>query len=146
MALVVKNLPAKAGDMGLISGLARSPGVANGSPLRYSCLENAMDRGAWGATVPGDTESDMTETKHAFWRPPNPFWKILVFVGGSGLSLCWAPTAPGSSESRSWVWEAPQSLELPAGPAAIILQPRCLGQVATAQQPRGRQQMATNEG
>ena len=28
-----------------------SPGGGNGNPLQYSCLENAMDRGAWQATV-----------------------------------------------------------------------------------------------
>ena len=50
---MVKNLPAKQeGDTGLISGLGRSPGVGNGNPLQYSCLGNAMDRGAWQATVP----------------------------------------------------------------------------------------------
>ena len=32
-----------AGDPGLISGLGRSPGEGNGSPLLYSCLENSMD-------------------------------------------------------------------------------------------------------
>ena len=32
-ASVVKNLPASAGDMGLISGLGRSPGEGNGNPL-----------------------------------------------------------------------------------------------------------------
>ena len=26
--------------------LGRSPGGGNGNPLQYSCLENAMDRGA----------------------------------------------------------------------------------------------------
>ena len=31
--------------------LGRSPGVGNGNPLQYSCLENSMDRGAWQATV-----------------------------------------------------------------------------------------------
>ena len=54
MALVVKNLPANAGDTrdsGLIPGLERSPGGGNGNPLQYSCLENPMDRGAWQATV-----------------------------------------------------------------------------------------------
>jgi len=53
---VVKNLPANAGDTrdsGLISGLGRSPGVGNGNPLQYSCLENSMDSGAWWATVYG---------------------------------------------------------------------------------------------
>ena len=50
---VVKNLPASARDVGLISGLGRSPGEGNGNPLQYSCLENPMDRGAWRATVHG---------------------------------------------------------------------------------------------
>ena len=35
------------GDPGSILGLGRSPGEGNGNPLQYSCLENAMDRGAW---------------------------------------------------------------------------------------------------
>ena len=51
---VVKNLPAYAGDkrdVHLIPGLGRSHGRENGNPLRYSYLENPMDRGAWRATV-----------------------------------------------------------------------------------------------
>ena len=43
---VVKNLPANAGDMGLIPGSGRSPGGGNGNPLKYSCLENPMDLGS----------------------------------------------------------------------------------------------------
>ena len=36
----------------------RSPyGEGNGNPLQYSCLENAMDRGVWQATVLGVTKS-----------------------------------------------------------------------------------------
>ena len=50
-----------AGDPGLIPELGRSPGEGNGNPLRYSCLENSMDRGAWWATVHGFAELDMTE-------------------------------------------------------------------------------------
>ena len=46
-----------AGDLGSIPGLGRSPGEENGNPLQYSCLENAMDRGAWQATVHGVTKS-----------------------------------------------------------------------------------------
>ena len=53
MDSVVKNLPANAGDMGLIPGLGRSLGEGNGNPLQYSCLENLMDRGTWQATVHG---------------------------------------------------------------------------------------------
>ena len=45
------------GDLGLISGPARSLGEGNGYPLQYSCLENSMERGAWWATVHGVTQS-----------------------------------------------------------------------------------------
>ena len=54
VALVVKNLPANAGDIrdkGSIPGLGRSPGERHGNPLQYSCLENPMDRGAQWAIV-----------------------------------------------------------------------------------------------
>ena len=53
MALVVKNLPAKAGDLkaqGPIRELGSPPGVGNGYPLQYSYLENPMDRGVWWTT------------------------------------------------------------------------------------------------
>ena len=56
----VKNLPSIAGDtrdMGSIPWLERSPGVGNGNPLQYSCLENSMDRGAWWTTVHGVPKS-----------------------------------------------------------------------------------------
>ena len=43
---MVKNLPAQAGDIGLIPRLGRSLGEGNGNPLQYSCLGNPMDRGA----------------------------------------------------------------------------------------------------
>ena len=56
---MVKNLPADAGDMGLIPGSRRSP--EEGMALWYSCLGNPLDRGAWRATVHGVAkESDMT--------------------------------------------------------------------------------------
>ena len=49
-------------DVGSIPGLGRSAGEGNGNPLKYSYLENPMDRGVWWATVHGVTkESDMTE-------------------------------------------------------------------------------------
>ena len=57
VSLAVKNPPDNAGDPGSILGLGRSPGEENGNPLQYSCLENPMDRGAWGATVRGVTKS-----------------------------------------------------------------------------------------
>jgi len=54
VALVVKNLPANAGDVrdeGSIPGLGRSLGEEHGNPLQHSCLKNPMDRGAQKATV-----------------------------------------------------------------------------------------------
>ena len=53
VVLLVKNLPANAGDSGSIPGLGRSPGEGNGNPLQYSCLGSPMDKGAWQATVHG---------------------------------------------------------------------------------------------
>ena len=54
IVLVIKNLPANAGDIrdtGWIPWWGRSPGGGHGNPLQYSGLENPMDRGAWWATV-----------------------------------------------------------------------------------------------
>ena len=56
VVLVVKNLPANAGDVGSIPGLGRSLG-GNDNPLQDSCLGNPMDRGAWRAIVHGFTKS-----------------------------------------------------------------------------------------
>ena len=60
VALVIKILPANAGDTGdagSIPGLGRLPEGRHGNPLQYSCLENPMDRGTWWATVHGVTKS-----------------------------------------------------------------------------------------
>ena len=56
VVLVVKSLPANAGDRRVASsnpGLGRSPGEGLGNPLQYSCLEISMERGAWQATAHG---------------------------------------------------------------------------------------------
>ena len=60
VALVVKNLPANAGDTedtGSIPGLGSSPTRRNGNPFQYSCLENSVERGAWWARVCAVTKS-----------------------------------------------------------------------------------------
>ena len=58
---VVKNLPASTGS---IPGLQRAPGVRNGNPFQYSCLENSMNRGVWQATVHGVAKS---QTRLSNW-------------------------------------------------------------------------------
>ena len=60
VVLVVKNLPANAGDVrdvSLIPGSERSPGGGNGNPLQYSGLGNHMGRGTRQATFHGVTKS-----------------------------------------------------------------------------------------
>ena len=69
---MVKNPPANAEDIrvaGSLPGSERSPGGANGTALRYSCLEDFMDRGAWWTIVQGAIESDTTECMHTHTKP-----------------------------------------------------------------------------
>ena len=57
---VVKSLPANAGDAGFNPWVGNGEG--DGNLLQYPCLENAVNRGAWRATVHGVTrELDTTE-------------------------------------------------------------------------------------
>ena len=58
--VVVKNLPANAGDKkdpGVIAESERFPGIGNGNPFQYSCLENSIDRGVWWSSVHGVANS-----------------------------------------------------------------------------------------
>ena len=52
-----KEFTCKAGDLGSIPGLGRSPEGGYSNPLPYSWLENPMDRGAWRATIDGGRKS-----------------------------------------------------------------------------------------
>ena len=61
--------------MGSIPGSGRSPGEGNGNSLQYSCLENAMGRGAWQATVHGVAESDKAEATQQHWTTEFLNWK-----------------------------------------------------------------------
>ena len=58
---VSKKFACKVGDLGSIPGLGRSPGVRNGNTLKYSCLENSMDRSLAGYNPWGRKELDTTE-------------------------------------------------------------------------------------
>ena len=64
VVLVVKNPPANAGDTrdaGLILGLGRSPGIGNGNPFQYSCLEDWWAEEADGLQCMGPQKLDTTE-------------------------------------------------------------------------------------
>ena len=74
-ALVVKDLPTNTGDAGedrFDPWVRRTPGVGNGNPLQYLCLENSMDRGAWQATV------------HGVAKPYIEKWSISCHVNKEG--------------------------------------------------------------
>ena len=88
VALVVKNLPANAGDLGSIPGLGRAPGEGNGNPLQYSCLENPMDRGAWWATVHGVAKS-RTRLKQLSTTQHSIHWKDWCWSWSSNALATW---------------------------------------------------------
>ena len=85
VVLVVKNLPASAGDLkdaGSTPRSGRSAGGEHSNPLQYSCLENPMDRGAWWTTVHRVTQAqtqlkrlsrhactDSLVVAHRLWSP-----------------------------------------------------------------------------
>ena len=82
MALVVKNLPANAGDirgMSLIPGLGRCPGEGHDNPLQYSCLKNFMDR-PWGRQE-SDTEQPNKQIRIHFQK----FKRVILYIN---VGLC----------------------------------------------------------
>ena len=66
-----------------------TPGVGNGNPLQYSCLENPTDRGAWWITVHGIAESNMTEWTYTYTHTPlsTSMWKQLILIQHSVFSV-----------------------------------------------------------
>ena len=98
------NPACNAGDGGLVRGPGRSPGDGNGSLLRYSHLENPIDRGAWWVTVHG-----LKRARHGLGTKllqPNPVhlrgaasplrWRHRGFpLRGPGPDLVWMGWATG---------------------------------------------------
>ena len=62
---MVKNLPANAGDAGLIPGSGTSPGEGNGSPLQYSCLGNPKDREEPGRLQSMESQKSWTQLSNS---------------------------------------------------------------------------------
>ena len=50
------------GYAGSIPGWGISPGGGHSNPFQYSCLENAMNRGVWQATVHGVARESDTDS------------------------------------------------------------------------------------
>ena len=83
---VVKNLPANAGDAGLIPGSGNSLGGGNGNPLHCSCLGNPMDRRTWWALVCGVAKIWKQLSTHCDcfmqWQVlVDLWWLFLMYVG-----------------------------------------------------------------
>ena len=88
MAQISKESACNAGELGSIPGLGRSPGGGNGYPVQYSCLENPMDREAWGLQ-PIVFQSwiglQRLSTQHARWQTSED-WRIQdLELKGQGL-------------------------------------------------------------
>ena len=58
-----KKSACSTGDPDSIPELGRSPGEGNGYPLQYSCLENSLDRGAWGVATDHGVAKSRTQLK-----------------------------------------------------------------------------------
>ena len=71
---VVKKPLADVRHMDPISELGRSPEERNNNPLRYFCLRNPMDRGAWWATVHGVTKRVRCDLAN---KQQHYIWKLL---------------------------------------------------------------------
>ena len=76
-----------AGDLGLISGLGKSPGEGNRSPLQYSGLENSMDCIVHGVAK---SQTQLSDFHYMLWnlRRMLPFGlrseRVVVAGGGGG--------------------------------------------------------------
>ena len=99
------------------------PEGGHGNPLKYSFLENPMDRGAWWATVHRLTESDMTEaTQHTCTvkyhllgkkRPLSQSLDIFITPSNQGLNVWFHPTprlkAPLNTQAQGMCIKWPSS-------------------------------------
>ena len=82
---VVKNLPANAGDVGLIPGSGRFLGEGHGSPLQCSCLGSPVDRGAWWSTVHAIVKIQTRLSTHAATNRKLQHFIVYTFYLGTGF-------------------------------------------------------------
>ena len=88
-----KESACNAGDVTSIPVSGGSPGEGNGYPLQYPCLENAMDRGAWQATVHRVTKSQtrLSNTLTIIYTVGNrfSFYRLLYGLVCQFVKNCW---------------------------------------------------------
>ena len=82
---VVKNLPANAGDLGLIPGQGRFLGEGHGRPLQCSCLGSLVDRGAWWSTVHRIVKIRTRLRIHAATNRKLQHFIVYIFYLGTGF-------------------------------------------------------------
>ena len=121
--LIGKETAYNVGDRVSIRGSGRSAGEENGNLLQYSCLGNAVDRGAWRARVHGVTKV-LDRTK---WLNKNHNDVSMQYLGhiytaaataaAKSLQLCPTPCDPIDGSP-------------PGSPVPGILQARTLEWVA----------------
>ena len=137
---VVNNPPANTGDLrdvGSIPGWGRSPGGGHGNPLRYSCLENPMDRGAWWSMVHRIAES--WKWLKQFGTPAHNLMNTHTHVIGEGTQPYFSPRNPDSSKNLS-VTETlgkQKKLEASAKGQLCVCKPPILQQSAPQDQKAG---------
>ena len=123
VALVVKNLPANAGDPGdegSIPGLGRSPGGGDSNPLQYSCLENHGQRSLVGYGPWSCKGARLNRCSMLAYLFPHPS------LGGGSTAGMWQPCILPSP---------PLSASVPSverGPGGCLL----IGQLKPLERPR----------
>ena len=113
-----KESACSATDLGLVSGWERSPGEGHVHPLRYSCLESPMDRGAWWASAHGAADGRTRPSRHARTctglcacvnisceRPDKKYFKHLGHtISVTTIHLCWCDVNAGIDNRNHWAW------------------------------------------
>ena len=84
----------KAGDLGLIPGLGRSPREGKSNPLQYSCLENPMGGGAWWSAVHeiAKSRTRLSEQLNLITDICSCHYLFFVFRDRMSQSLTWRAT------------------------------------------------------
>ena len=96
---MVKNPLANArdtGEPGPILGSGRWPGIGNGNPLQYSCLQNSMNIGAWHAMVNEVLKSLTWLSTHT--------QTLTIIYGGTGQTNWNINTKKGHTQSH-FLWK-----------------------------------------